>query len=82
MIDCVVNKDFDGTPQEKSNVAVYPKDFFSPFSYIKGFGRITAASVLMDVLLQMSPIIKKQFKAQISNKKGQYGKDHSIYTNI
>lgn len=32
----------DGTPQEKNNVAVYPPEFFSPYSYIKGFGRITA----------------------------------------
>lgn len=31
----------DGTPQEKNNVAVYPKEFFSPYSYTKGFGRIT-----------------------------------------
>lgn len=32
----------DGSPQEKGYVAVYPKEFFSPYSYKKGFGRITA----------------------------------------
>lgn len=32
----------DGTPQEKDNVVVYPKEFFSPYSLKKGFGRITA----------------------------------------
>ena len=31
----------DGTPQEKGNVAVYPKEFFSPYSHQKGFGRVT-----------------------------------------
>ena len=32
----------DGTPQEIGNVAVYPKEFFSPYSYAKCFGRITS----------------------------------------
>lgn len=31
----------DGTPQEKDNVAVYPKEFFNPYSFKKGLGRIT-----------------------------------------
>ncbi len=33
--------ELNGTPQEKNNIAVYPKDFFSPYSYRKGFGKIT-----------------------------------------
>lgn len=31
----------NGRPQEKDGIAVYPKEFFAPYSYWKGFGRVT-----------------------------------------
>ena len=34
--------EINGTPQLINNVAVYPKEFFAPFSYINGFGNTTS----------------------------------------
>ncbi len=31
----------NGMPQEADNIAIYPKEFFSPYSFMKEFGRIT-----------------------------------------
>lgn len=31
----------NGLPQEADHIAIYPKEFFSPYSFQKGFGRIT-----------------------------------------
>lgn len=31
----------NGRPQQLRNIAVYPKEFFAPFTHIAGFGRIT-----------------------------------------